>query len=77
MKVKSGGSDLTNVVSAGGPASADLAGTVRVSSLNSTYKFNSPYTILTAQGGLGGTQFDSLMTPAGIAGSLSYTFTYH
>jgi autotransporter-associated beta strand protein len=75
MKVTSAGSDLTQVVSAGGAAFAGLAGTVRVTSLNNSYRFNSPYTILTAQGGLGGTQFDSLITPTGINGLLTYTTT--
>jgi autotransporter-associated beta strand protein len=80
VKVTSTGNDLTRVV----PGSintgvANLEGTVRVTSLNSTYKFNSPYTILTAQGGFdsgfGPTQFNSLVTPTGINGSLSYTST--
>jgi uncharacterized protein with beta-barrel porin domain len=79
VKVTSGGSDLTSVVSTGGPALAGLAGTVRVTSLNSSYKFNSPYTILTAQGGFdagsGPTRFDALLTPTGINGSLGYTTT--
>jgi autotransporter-associated beta strand protein len=82
VKVTSAGSDLTQVVANLGPPSsavANLAGTVQVTSLNSSYKFNSPYTILTAQGGFdlgsGPTRFDSLMTPAGIKGSLSYTAT--
>jgi autotransporter-associated beta strand protein len=75
VKVTSGGSDLTSVVSTGGPALAGLAGTVRVTSLNSSYKFNSPYTILTAQGGFSSTVFDSLVTPTGINGSLGYTTT--
>jgi autotransporter-associated beta strand protein len=79
VKVTSGGNDLTQVVSTGGPAIAALDGTVRATSLNSSYKFNSPYTILTAQGGFdagfGPTQFSSLVTPAGINGSLSYTLT--
>jgi autotransporter-associated beta strand protein len=80
VKVTSGGNDLTQVV-AGFlfPGLANLAGTVRVTSLDNTYRFNSPYTILTAQGGfdLGGgpTRFNSLITPTGISGSLSYTAT--
>ena len=74
VKVTSTGSDLTQVVSTGGPAIAGLEGTVRVTSLNNSYKFNSPYTILTAQGGLFGT-FDSLITPTGINGVLGYTTT--
>jgi autotransporter-associated beta strand protein len=75
VKVTSGGNDLTQVVSTGGPAIAALDGMVRVTSLNSSYKFNSPYTIVTAQGGFGPTRFDSLMTQTGINGSLSYTLT--
>jgi autotransporter-associated beta strand protein len=79
VKVTSTGSDLTNVVANIGPGIANLEGTVRVTSLNSTYKFNAPYTILTAQGGFdlgsGPTRFDSLMTPTGINGLLSYTST--
>jgi autotransporter-associated beta strand protein len=76
VKVTSAGNDLTMVV----PGSlflgvAGLAGTVQVTSLNSSYRFNSPYTILTAQGGFGATVFDSLVTPTGINGSLSYTLT--
>ncbi len=80
VKVTSSGNDLTTVVA--GLVStgvANLEGTVRVTSLNSTYKFSSPYTILTAQGGFdsgfGPTQFNSLVTPTGINGSLSYTTT--
>jgi autotransporter-associated beta strand protein len=75
VKVTSTGSDLTLVVPNIGIGNAFLAGTVQVTSLDSSYKFNSPYTILTAQGGLGPTLFDSLVTPAGITGSLSYTAT--
>jgi autotransporter-associated beta strand protein len=76
VKVTSAGSDLTRVVAGSGPGFADLAGTVRVTSLNSSYKFNSPYTILSAQGGFAffgpTTKFDALVLPAGISGSLSY-----
>jgi uncharacterized protein with beta-barrel porin domain len=79
VKVTSGGSDLTQVVSTGGPALAGLEGTVRVASLDNTYKFNAPYKILTAAGGFdfggGATRFDSLVTPTGINGVLSYTTT--
>ena len=79
VKVTSGGSDVTMVVSAGGPAVAALEGTVRVKSLDGTYRFNSPYTILTAQGGfdfgVGPTRFNSLVTPTGINATLSYTST--
>jgi uncharacterized protein with beta-barrel porin domain len=77
--VTSAGNDLTQVVANVLPGFANLAGTVRVTSLNNSYRFNSPYTILTAQGGFdtgsGPTQFNSLITPAGINGSLSYTTT--
>jgi uncharacterized protein with beta-barrel porin domain len=80
VKVTSGGSDLTQVVAgAFGPGMAFLEGTVRVASLDSTYKFNAPYKILTAAGGFdfggGATRFDSLVTPTGINGVLSYTTT--
>jgi autotransporter-associated beta strand protein len=76
VKVTSVGSDLTRVVAGlSVPGVAALAGTVQVISLNSSYKFNAPYTILTAQGGFGSTLFDSLVTPTGINGSLSYTTT--
>jgi autotransporter-associated beta strand protein len=47
-------SDLTNVT-----GQATLAGTVQVSSPTGAYKFNSPYTILSAVGGLVG-QFDAV-----------------
>jgi autotransporter-associated beta strand protein len=72
VKLTSAGNDLTRVVAGTIPGVASLAGMVRIASLNSSYKFNSPYTILTAQGGFGPTPFDSLVTPAGINGSLSY-----
>jgi len=75
VKVTSAGNDLTRVVAGGIPGVASLAGTVRVTSLNGSYRFNSPYTILTAQGGFGPTPFDSLVTPTGINGSLGYTTT--
>lgn len=79
VKVTSGGNDFTLVVPNFMPGFAGLDGTVRVRSLDNTYRFNSPYTILTAQGGfdLGGgpTQFSSLVVPTGINGTLSYTAT--
>jgi autotransporter-associated beta strand protein len=76
VKVTSAGNDLTSVVPGSlAPGFASLAGTVQVRSLDSTYRFNSPYTILTAQAGFGPTVFDSLVTPTGINGSLSYTLT--
>ncbi len=50
-----------------------LGGLARVTSPTGTYRFNSAYTILTAQGGLNGTTFDTLATPTGIGGVLSYT----
>jgi autotransporter-associated beta strand protein len=78
VKVTSVGNDLTQVVFTGHPGFtgvAGLAGTVQVTSLNGSYRFNSPYTILTAQGGFGPTPFDSLVTPTGINGSLGYTTT--
>jgi uncharacterized protein with beta-barrel porin domain len=48
------------------------AGTVQVTSPTNSYRFNSPYTILTS-GGLGGSRFNALTTPAGINGSLTYS----
>lgn len=76
VKVSGTGNDFAQVM-AGGlfPGDAFLAGAVRVSSPTSTFRFNSPYTILTTQGGLNGTTFDSLAlaAPPGIAGTLSYT----
>jgi len=55
--------------------SAALAGSVQVVSADGSYKFNQPYTILTAGGGLGGTTFNSLGLPNFIIGALSYTST--
>jgi len=54
---------------------ANLAGTVQVVSPTGTFKFEQPYTILTAAGGLGGTQFNSLSLPNFITGALAYTPT--
>ena len=62
--------DRTNVTGA-----ATLAGTVNAQFAGGTSLTRS-YTILSATGGLGGTQFDALTTtnvPAGFAASLSYT----
>jgi uncharacterized protein with beta-barrel porin domain len=77
VKLTSTGSDLTVVAANIFSGFASLAGTVRVKSLDDTYRFNSPYTILTAQGGFnaggGPTRFDSLITPTGINGVLTYT----
>ncbi len=77
VKVSGTGNDFAQIMAGGhftGDAFLDGAA-VRVSSPTSTYRFNSPYTILTAQGGLNGTTFDSLAlaTPSGIVGTLSYT----
>jgi autotransporter-associated beta strand protein len=70
VEVSSTASDLTRVT-----GTARLAGVVQVVSPTSTYKFNQPYTILSATGGLGGTQFGSLVLPSFISGSLSYSAT--
>ena len=80
VKVSGTGNDFAQIMAGGhftGDAFLDGAA-VRVSSPTSTYRFNSPYTILTAQGGLNGTTFDSLAlaTPSGIVGTLSYTANY-
>ncbi|WP_159010517.1 autotransporter domain-containing protein [Bradyrhizobium sp. S69] len=68
--VSQSGSALTSVT-----GTATLAGTVMVVSPTGTYKFEQPYTILSAAGGLGGTTFNALALPDFIAGSLSYTST--
>jgi autotransporter-associated beta strand protein len=68
--VSQSGSALTSVT-----GTATLAGTVIVVSPTSTYRFEQPYTILSAAGGLGGTTFNALALPDFIAGSLSYTST--
>lgn len=67
VEVSSSASDLTNVTGA-----ANLAGTVQVALANGTLRFNSPYTILTAAT-LNGSHFDSVATPTGISGSLTYS----
>jgi autotransporter-associated beta strand protein len=67
VEVSSVASDKTVVT-----GTATLAGTVQVTSPSNSFRFNSPYTILTSAG-LGGTQFNGLTTPAGIAGSLIYS----
>ena len=77
VKVSGTGNDFAQIMAGGhfnGDAFLDGAA-VRVSSPTSTYRFNSPYTILTAQGGLNGTTFGSLAlaAPPGIVGTLSYT----
>jgi uncharacterized protein with beta-barrel porin domain len=73
-KVSGTGNDFAQVMAGGiGTGDAFLDGAVHVSSPTSSYRFNSPYTILTTQGGLNGASFDSLATPTGIVGSLSYT----
>ena len=66
VQVSSTASDLTTVAGA-----ATLAGTVQVTSPTNSYRFNSPYTILTSAS-LGGTQFNSLSLPTGINGSITY-----
>jgi autotransporter-associated beta strand protein len=70
VEISQTASDLTKVSGA-----AVLAGVVQVVSPTSTYKFNQPYTILSAAGGLGGTQFGSLVAPNFVTGTLSYTAT--
>ncbi len=73
VKVSGTGNDFAQIMASGLSGDASLAGAVRVSSPTSSFRFNSPYTILTTQGGLGGTTFGSLTTPAGTSGTLSYT----
>jgi autotransporter-associated beta strand protein len=69
IQISSVNAGLTNV-----SGTAALAGTVQVTSPTNSFRFNSPYTILTSAG-LGGTQFNSLnlTAPTGIAGSLIYS----
>lgn len=66
VEISAVGSSSTSVT-----GSATLGGTVRVMSPTNTYRFNSPYTILTSAG-LGGTQFGGLALPNGMVGSLIY-----
>jgi uncharacterized protein with beta-barrel porin domain len=51
---------------------ATLGGTVGVFSSNNSFRFNSPYTILTSAG-LGGTQFNAVTGMAGMTDALSYS----
>jgi uncharacterized protein with beta-barrel porin domain len=67
VEVSGTSSDLVKVTGA-----ATLGGTVQVTSPTNSFRFNSPYTILTSTG-LGGSQFNALTTPNGIAGSLIYS----
>jgi autotransporter-associated beta strand protein len=53
-------------------SAATLGGTVRATSPTNSFRFNSLYTILTSAG-LGGTQFNALVTPSGMTGSLIYS----
>src|SRR6202040_3964635 len=63
VKVSGTGNDFAQVVTGGlGLGDAFLDGPVRVTSPTSSYRFNSPYTILTTQTGLNGTTFASLTT---------------
>ena len=75
VKVSGTGNDFAQIMAGGfGTGDAFLDGPVRVTSPTSSYRFNSPYTILTTQGGLNGTTFGSLaMAMPGIVGTLSYT----
>jgi autotransporter-associated beta strand protein len=70
VQVSQTGSSATSV-----SGTAALAGVVQVVSPTGSYKFNQPYTILSATGGLGGTQFNSLILPNFVTGALSYTPT--
>jgi uncharacterized protein with beta-barrel porin domain len=67
VQVNSTATTFSNVT-----GTAALAGTVQVISPANSFRFNSPYTILTS-GGLGGSQFNALTTPTGVNGSLTYT----
>jgi autotransporter-associated beta strand protein len=69
VEISATGADRTNVT-----GTATLAGTVQVTSPTNSFRFNSPYTILTSAG-LSGTQFNALTfaAPTGTAGSLIYS----
>ncbi|HEY0330705.1 MAG TPA: autotransporter domain-containing protein [Rhodopseudomonas sp.] len=67
VQVSSAGAPLTSV-----SGTAALAGGVQVASPTSSYKFNTPTTILNSAG-LGGSRFATLTTPTGISGALSYS----
>ena len=67
LQLNSSATTFSNVA-----GTAALAGTVQVTSPTSSYRFNSPYTILISAG-LGGSRFNALTTPVGIVGSLIYT----
>ncbi|WP_213738892.1 autotransporter domain-containing protein [Bradyrhizobium sp. dw_411] len=69
VQVTQAGASMVNVIS----GATMLAGTVQVVSPTNSYRFNQPYTILTTNNGLGGTQFNSLSLPNFITGALSYT----
>jgi autotransporter-associated beta strand protein len=69
VQVTQAGASMVNVIS----GTTTLAGTVQVVSPTNSYRFNQPYTILTTNNGLGGTQFNSLSLPNFITGALSYT----
>lgn len=70
VQISQTSNDLTQV-----SGTAVLAGKVQVASIDGTYRFNQAYTILTAAGGLNGSQFNSLELPSYMTGSLSYTST--
>jgi hypothetical protein len=63
-------SAAAGLVSVGGAAALG-GGMVQATSPANSFRFNSPYTILTSSG-LGGTRFNALTTPTGTTGSLSY-----
>jgi uncharacterized protein with beta-barrel porin domain len=63
-------SAAASLVSVGGSAALS-GGVVQVTSPANSFRFNSPYTILTSAG-LGGSRFSALATPSGTTGSLSY-----
>jgi autotransporter-associated beta strand protein len=67
IEVSAANSDRTNVM-----GTAALDGIVRVTSPTSSFRFSSPYTILTSAG-LNGTRFNALVTPPGTTGSLIYS----
>lgn len=77
VKVSATGGDLIRLTPGNiGNGDAFLDGTVKVTSPTASYRFGTPYTILTAPGGLNDTTFASLVLPfSGMSGRLSYTDT--
>ncbi|WP_327520805.1 autotransporter-associated beta strand repeat-containing protein [Bosea sp. (in: a-proteobacteria)] len=59
-EIQGAAADQANVT-----GTASLAGTLQLVGLGGPYRFSSPYTLLSATGGLGGTRFDTIANPFG------------